>query len=627
MISNGEVEFRVNHIGYGAKETKRAYLCQFGSGSYIGKTFDVVSDKNDIVYTGTITNTRDIGYTAFDAIYECDFSSVISDGDYSIKIDAIESDQFSINNPSAYKKVLNTMLDFYQAQRCGNAGALLHGPCHLNDANAAIDCSGGWHDAGDYIKFMITASFVTLEMLTTYDYLHSYNVEEGLIDERGTGGVPDILEEARIGLEWILKMTADVKNGKLYYQVSGSEDHNYWRIPETDDETGVVGNPRALHKGWGENLTGRTVACLAIASRVWKEYDAAFAQKCLERALEIWAIRKDYKDVQKSNPEDYYGEWTSLDDMLMGSIELYNATGDDAYLPLVEYYLNNNNGYYIGWGNIDFLGVAACFRAGIEVEAAQKKMLKILDHRKTRSEEQTFYRSSGLSWGTNASYPSEAQMGIMYSLLTGDDTYLEMAQAQRDYLLGVNNWNISFIAGVGHRYPENSHSQLNDLVELHRGAVVGGPALDSSWGKILSLPKSFNDPYKKYQGRAVYYDWKGDYYTNEVAIDYSAAALFVISYYYGVMKKETSIIFDNSDKEEQKSLPFVQNGRDFNFFLDGDMCDVIVTDLRGRILQELRLKKDGLKFSGQVSSSISAGVYILRVEVGGLQKQMSIYLP
>lgn len=627
LLAAAEVEFRVNHIGYGVKDVKKAFLCQFGSGSYIGKKFEVKKD-GEIVYTGTISEEREVGYSPFSNVYVCDFSSMTKAGKYQLTLEGIVSDSFTVGSKESYKEVLNALLDFYQIQRCGSDDALLHAACHLNDKNAAVDCSGGWHDAGDYIKFMITASFVTMEMLTTYDYMNSYGLERALIDERGTAGIPDVLEEARVGVEWILKMTSDVKNNNLYFQVSGEEDHNYWRLPETDDQTGVVGNPRKLHKGWGQNLTGRSVAVLASASRLWKEYDKDFADACLKRALEIWEVRNDYKDIQTSEPSDFYGEWTGTDDMLMGAVELYVTTEDEAYLPFVDFYFKSINGYYIGWGNIDFLAVAACYRAGLKKDEALEKMKYILDYRKNKSEEHTFYRSSGLAWGTNANYPAEAQMAIMYKLLVGDDSFMPQAQFQRDYLLGANNWNISFIAGVGHRYPLYSHSQLNDLVDLHKGAVVGGPALDSSWSKILSLPKFFVDPYEKYQGDAVYYDWKGDYYTNEVAIDYSAAALFIMSYYYATVDGKTSIISSQDVNSTKSGLHLVQNGRTLKLTNVVPTENVVeLCDLRGRILDRVSIKEEDGAFIGTVSSGISSGVYILRVMTEKQVHQTRLYLP
>lgn len=627
MIGAASFEFRANHVGYGVNDIKYGYVCQFGEGALLNRKFELIKD-GEVVYTGELTEERPVGYSPFSAIYLCDFSSVREKGTYHLSIDGVVSDSFSIGGVGGYEEVLQTLLDFYRAQRCGTDDALLHKACHLNDATAAIDCSGGWHDAGDYIKFMITSSFVTFEMLTTFDYMTSYNMKEALLDKNGQKGIPDILEEARIGMEWILKMTSDVANDNLYFQVSGAEDHKYWRIPEDDDKTGNVGNPRKLHKGWGQNLTGRSVAVLALGSKLWKEYDKEFSDKCLARALEIWEIRSDYPDVIKSEPEDFYGEWTSVDDMLMGAVTLYDVTGDDAYLPFMKHYLKSVNGYYIGWGNIDFLAVAACYRVGYKEEETLAKMDTILEYRLKKSQEHSFYRSSSLAWGTNANYPAEAQMAIMYKMLTGSDKYMEMAQHQRDYLLGANNWNMSFIVGVGHRFPLESHSQLNNLVDLHRGAVVGGPALKSSWDDILNLPKSFQDNYEKYQGDVVYYDWIGDYYTNEVAIDYAAAALFIMSYYYGQIDGTTGIIdASKSSKSESVLLP-IQNGRNFQFQLQENSGALMeVCDVRGRVLERVKLQKDGTSFKAAVSSTISTGVYVLRIVSAESVQKVRVYLP
>lgn len=627
MVCAGSAEFRVNHIGYGINDVKCGFLCQFGDGSYLNKEFELLQ-KGDVVYTGTISETRPVNNTPFSMLYVCDFSKVKEKGLYQLRVDDVVSDTFSIGAEGRYEEVLQTLLDFYRTQRCGTDDALLHEACHLNDANAAIDCSGGWHDAGDYIKFMITSTFVSLEMLTACDYLQSYGMKHALLDKNGKSGIPDILEEARVGMEWILKMTADIGNDNLYFQVSGAEDHNYWRIPEDDDETGVVGNPRKLHKGWGQNLTGRSVAVLALGAKLWREHDKEFADSCMARALEIWEIRNEYPDVIKSEPEDFYGESSAVDDMLMAATILYDVTGDEQYTVFMKHYLKSVGGYYIGWGNIDFLAVAACYRLGYEKDSTLKKMEKILEFRLEKSQEHPFFRSSGLAWGTNANYPAEAQMAIMYKMLTGSDKYMEVAQHQRNYLLGANNWNISFIVGVGHRFPRRSHSQLNDLVDLHRGAVVGGPAVKSSWEKILTLPSSFGDMYKKYQGDVVYYDWIGDYYTNEVAIDYAAAALFLMSYYYADIDATTGIIQADKSSVAEQLLQSTQSGREFKFQLpEKRVAAMQVCDMRGRVLETIQLRQEGAQFRGTVCSSISAGVYILRIVSGECVQKVRVYLP
>lgn len=624
MTLSAEVVFRVNHIGYGAYDKKYGFLCQFGSEEYSGKPFTLMKG-GEVVYSGTVGAERPVGYSAFDKIYVCDFSSVNDAGTYTLQIEGVASEEFTIGSKEAYKSVLNTLLDFYQSQRCGSDDALLHDACHLNDKNAAIDCSGGWHDAGDYIKFMITGSYVALEMLTTVDYMSSYGMKHALIDERGESGIPDLLEESRIGAEWILKMTSDVANKKLYFQVSGKEDHKYWRIPEQDDITGNVGNPRALHEGWGQNLTGRSVAVLVYSSILWREYDEAFADKCMSRALEIWEVRNEFTGVQKSEPDDFYGEWTTTDDLLMAAVMLYRATGDDTYKVFMKSYYSDIKGYYIGWGNIDYLAVAACYRAGYKVDESLVKMEYILDYRAEKMLENPFYRSSGLVWGTNAEYTSHGQIALIHKMVTGSDKYLRVAQYQRDYLLGANNWGLSFIVGVGHRFPMYSHSQLNDLVDLHKGAVVGGPASKTNWEKILNLPSNFSDPYEKYQGESVYYDWLGDYYSNEVAIDYAAAALFIMTYYYGDVDGTTAVVHPE-EVQSQHAIPLsVHRGT-----LKVDMAgveSVAICDLRGRILHNLALTKRGSSSEVALPGGISTGIYLIQIKSSEQQFTQRVYLP
>ncbi len=529
---------RYNQVGYLINDQKIAII---GSGENLeGKPFYLVdaNNINNILYTDTILTSRGNKNTPFKYNFPCNFSDFKTAGKYRIKLaDGTISGSFTVGAVKGYQNALKSVLEFFRSQRCGNTDPLLHKSCHLNDAKAAIDASGGWHDAGDYIKFMITATYATVELLTAADYADTYNFKGAIADVSPKNGISDLLEEAQVGIQWILKMTSDYSNGNYYYQVSGEEDHKYWRMPGSDDSTGVVGNPRSLHRGWGGNLLGRSSASLAISYRVFKKSDRKFADECLKRAEGLFAARSEYKNVQKSIPPEYYNESTWLDDMVLGAAELYQSTKKKEYLEYAKINLKKLTGEDIGWGNVDYLAYAACYKAGIETEYCKNKMESILENKEAKMKNDAYYLSSGYTWGTTALFTGDAQKAIMYYFLTSDKTFLNIAINERDYLLGRNNWGVSFVCGVGANYPLYGHSQIDSLCCMQNGAVVGGPAEKSSWLKVFPDLKMKYDKYKSFQSNIVYHDNRQDYYCNEAALDYTAPSVFLFLYNLSLVSK------------------------------------------------------------------------------------------
>jgi len=531
----GQSYIRHNTVGYTITDQKIALV---GSDHNLtGQSCFVVDagQPDRIVFEREIGADRGQTDTPFKYTLPCDFSDLRREGTYFLRLeDGTRSHPFSIGTGEAYEDVLALIMSFYKSQRCGDTDPLLHAPCHLNDAGAAVDASGGWHDAGDYIKYMLTVSFTTLELLTAVDYALSDNDDALSEDRAPASALRNILDEARIGLDWMLNMTAGYAEGQYYYQVSGAEDHDHWRLPETDDESGVVGNPRTLHAGWGGNLLGRTAATLAMASRLYRSSDPAFAERCLTRAVALFADRHNYEKVQPANPVSFYDENDWRDDMVIGAVALYEATGDPEYAEYARTNLSLLTGSDIGWRSTDYLAFTSGYRADIEPALCRERMQAELEGIKKRSESDPFFLSSGYAWGTTALFTGNAQKALMFYYLTGENTYLNVATAQRDYLLGRNNWGVNFVIGLGPVYPLHAHSQINELSGLHHGGVVGGPANREAWSRSMTnewaFPDGTVDPdrFKEFQSTAVYYDHPADYYTNEVALDYAAASVFML---------------------------------------------------------------------------------------------------
>ena len=210
------VYLRLNQVGYLPQEAKVALALTHVDLS--GKTFQVTSGSKE-VFTGPVGKDRG-AYGQFAHLYELDFSQVTESGTYSLSVMETAS---PVNiNDDAYAGLIPLTLQFFQVQRCGNTEPLGHKVCHLDDGVAVggpmdgqpVETTGGWHDAGDYIKFLITTGYVTNLMLTAYER-HA----DVFVDPKDPQAIPGVLAEARIGLDWMLKLW-DPQHDILYYQVS-----------------------------------------------------------------------------------------------------------------------------------------------------------------------------------------------------------------------------------------------------------------------------------------------------------------------------------------------------------------------------------------------------------------------
>jgi len=187
QAATGTAYVRVNQVGYPGA-AKRAYL--MASTAETGATFAVKNSAGTTVYTAAIGANLGSWSSSYPDVYALDFDSVTAAGTYSISVTgpvAATSPTFTINTgQNVYATAIANSLSFYQNERDGPnfiASALRTAPGHLNDANAmtyltpnynagsgrfsgdltslgiSMDASGGWWDAGDYLKFVQTTSY------------------------------------------------------------------------------------------------------------------------------------------------------------------------------------------------------------------------------------------------------------------------------------------------------------------------------------------------------------------------------------------------------------------------------------------------------------------------------------
>ena len=465
----------------------------------------------------------------FKHIFKIDFTNIKKPGNYFIEINDTKSHTFKVSK-DVYNGIASWLLKFFQVQRCGYTDPYLHEICHKFDATSLIengieidkqiDVSGGWHDAGDYVKFLNTTAYSTYMLLFAYEF---DPLKFGF--DKNRNDVPDVLEEAKIGLDWLLR--CNYEGTKLITQVQDLRDHNVgWRLPENDP----LETQRPAYSGIGKNIIGIYTAALSLGGRIWKEKFnyIEFSDECINTARKIYSIHKKVQDIDSSTvmyvDQKFYGK------LALGAVELYESTNNAKLLAQAKEYADSaKSDFWWSWGDINSL---AHYRLSKYNSRYSVYIKNNLDHFNEYHKRRVFGEGAAYSWGTNNTLLGISLQNILYKQITNDNSYDNLDTFQRDFILGKNQWGISFINSTGEKYAKNFHHQVSYLKSID---LPGGFAAGPVTKKFLSnynIPFENFDYLSKFQSDSSYYrDDRNDYVTNEPTITANSTAIFVFGYY------------------------------------------------------------------------------------------------
>ncbi len=601
---------RVNQVGYVASATKRAYL--MSSASEAGATFQVKSSGGTTVFSAAIGVLLG-SWGSFPDVYALDFDSVSTAGTYTISVTGpinATSPSFGIGiGANLYTTPLANTLYFYENERDGAnfiATPLRTAAGHLNDASAkvyftpnmnkngrfsgdltptgaVIDGSGGWWDAGDYLKFIETHSYtVALMVIGVRDFPNQMG---------GGSTTSNFTAEAKFGLDWLQKMWND-NSETFYYQVgigNGNaqtiSDHDIWRLPQADDTFQgctflyryICHRPVFINTAGGAaapispNLAGRVAAALAECYQVFKVSNATYANQCLLSAEHIFDLANTApSSLLTVSPNSFYPETEWRDDLELGATELYFAVqpgGLPPGLPHTDplFYLTAAakwaNAYITGPNDaadtlnlydVSSLAHFELYRAfslagnptGLAVTQATllNDLKKQLDKAVTQAETDPF--GFGFPWATYDTTSHGGGLVVManeYDNLTGTTTYAAFGSRWLANVLGTNAWGTSLIVADGSTFPDCMQHQVANLVgslngspPVLKGAVVEGPNSLATKGLVsgmVTCPPNGVDVFAQFNGnRAVYQDNVQSFSTVEPAIDLTASSFLAFSW-------------------------------------------------------------------------------------------------
>jgi endoglucanase len=520
-----KIYIRLNQVGFLPEDLKTAVV--FSDVNLDNKFYEIFSTKNEQTILKNSLKSSSITVENFDHAYEIEFSSLVRAGEYRLKIGDSESFPFLVGS-SIFNHVADSLLLFFKVQRCGPTDPYLHKVCHLYDVERIIgeepgisaDLTGGWHDAGDYIKFLSTTALATYLMIFAYEF---DPIKYGF--DRNGDGVPDILEEAKVGLDWLLR--CNYSKDKLITQVQDLRDHEAgWRLPE--DDSLRYNRPGFL--GIGKNQIGIYTAVMSLAYRIWKEkfLDEEFAGRCLTSAVNIFSLRHNAPDIDKSYT-GFYQDDNFLGKLALGAVELYLSTGEKKYLNEASEYAHEADAdYWWSWGNVNSLAHYKLAKIDPDFIKYLEKNLNFFNEKKDSS---IFKEATGYTWGSTNTFLGAALQAILYKDLTASSKYDSLAVYQRDFVLGRNRWGMSFIYNIGQSFPQNLHSQIAFFNNgRHPGALAGGPVSVDIFEKYEIKRVNFANNIFNLDSLK-YFDDRHDYLTNEPSIISNATALFVFGFY------------------------------------------------------------------------------------------------
>ena len=565
---------RINQVGYVPGD----YKCGIAFADRpVRGTFDLIEKSSgSSVLQIKSQRVEAEGWGRFGYYYKLDFTDVRQPGRYYLKARKGESQskEFSISD-EAYDHQQEVLLEFMRQQRCGY-NPFLDTVCHQRDGRSAygpladstyVDVSGGWHDAGDQLKYLITGSYATAHMILAYElYPDKFADHVNALGQSGSNGVPDVLDEARWGLDWIHKLHPEPD--VLIHQVADDRDHMGWKIPDQDpSDYGwgknsyrvayvATGSPQGLNKYQSQatgvaNLAGRSAAAMALAARIWKDSlkDPAYAAKCLKAARSLYQMGKEKEGYQQGNSfgAPYrYGEETWADDMEWGAAELYKTTGDPVYLEDAKRYARlagtvswmpfdtaAHYQYYpfINMGHFALHGVVQDeFRDTLEAYY-QSGIESCLN----RASQNPFKIGIPFIWCSNNLLSSLITQVILYEKMSGNTTYHPFLVEQRDWLFGRNPWSTTMFTGIpeGGEYPVDVHTSIWALTGKEvPGGLVDGPVYGTIFRSLKGLEMNHTDEFAQLQNDyVVYHDDIGDYSTNEPTMDGTAGAILMMAHW------------------------------------------------------------------------------------------------
>ena len=432
-----------------------------------------------------------------------------------------------------YGEVVQKSFLFYEAQRSGELPddnrISWRGDSGLNDgADVGIDLTGGYHDAGDHIKFGLPlASSLTTLAWGGVEYEDAY---------KRLGQWDELLDAVKWGTDWILKAHVN-PNGQtqdVYVQVGAARfDHQIWAPAE--ETTAYRPAYKIDRNNPGTEVAADYAASLASASIIFRNENQAYADRLINEAKQLYEFAENNLGRYSDSIADVNPQYTSHsgyeDELIWGASWLYRATGEQQYLNKARQYADRFGIYpgntTLSWDNKTAGALILLAQTGEQryIDIAENWLDSWLPGGGAATYTQGGFAWNG-RWGSLRTTANTAFLAsVFHETIEANPRYRDFTETQIDYILGDNPRNSSYVVGFGNNSPQRAH---------HRSASGSSfnnvnfrderPNENIIYGALVGGPQSPND-----------FDWRddrGDAIGNEVALDYNAAFTGAVTYLY-----------------------------------------------------------------------------------------------
>lgn len=562
---------RVNQVGYFPGGTKLATLL---SAEPNPLPF-YLEHKGRVVFSGETTKfgaDADSG----DSLHWLDFSGHAAPGDeYVLRVGQERSPPFSIAN-DLYASLKYDALRYFYHNRSGIAIEMPYAmdekwtrPAGHLESDRAVGCAAdvdcdyelsvikGWYDAGDHGKYVVNGGIAVWTMMNQYERFKAFGKIEAFGDGKllipeSSNAVPDLLDEARWEMEFILGM--QVPDGNPLAGMAHHKMHDTtWTALGLAPHEAEKRTERKL-RPVSTAATLNLAATAAQASRLFKEYDSAFAARCLHAAEKAYRAAQQHKELYASAEDGKsgggpYADGSVGDEFFWAAAELYVSTKNVRYRKDMEgsvFYRSLNAEVdgapsTMAWpatGALGTISLAVVPDAVTEAEQAALRALLIAraDEYLTLTREQGYSmpfassKDGGYPWGSNSFVVNNMLIMALAYDFTREERYLQGVVLGMDYLLGRNAMGQSFVTGYGTRPLRHPHhrfwaAQLDPKYPpAPPGALSGGPNSGLQDDRVQAVGLAGCAPQK------CFLDHIDAWSVNEITINWNAPLAWVAAF-------------------------------------------------------------------------------------------------
>lgn len=561
-------KLRVNQVGYIPAFSKWATLV---SDAKTPLDYQIMDASGKVLHSGK-TSVKGLDASSGDALHGIDFSAFATPGKgYVIRVGADASDPFDIDK-AIYKTAKYDAFKYFYLNRSGIelkmpftgkpdwARPAGHpkdeAPCSAAaKCNYSLDVTGGWYDAGDFGKYVVNGGISVWTLMNWYERtvavggdVAAFGDLKDVLPESGNK-IPDILDEARWELEFLLRM--QVPEGKPN---PGLVHHKMHDIDWT--ALGIGPHESTIKRELRPVSTAATLnlaAAAAQAARLFKAFDPAFADRCLKAAEIAWAAAKKNpsllataEDTKGGGP---YEDKDVSDEFYWAAAELWATTGKAEFKKELEQSPLDKLAYSGGddvqtsmtWQRVDTLGKISLALAAPKANQADRERYRqqiagVADHFAKLTEVEGYRmpfgtgKSAEFPWGSNSFIVNNAVVLALAYDFTKQAKYRDAAVFALDYVFGRNAMGQSYVTGYGERPLTNPHHRFwahqasAKYPSPPPGVLSGGPN------------SGLQDPYVKAAGlkgckpQKCFIDHSEAWSANEITINWNAPLMWVLAW-------------------------------------------------------------------------------------------------